>query len=161
MGVGEACHVRDGGTHRRDEGRNLLGSLGVSELQDRHVHAVLRHEPDVRSDLLQQVLDLDRQPNNVIWRTRPEYEAVPRVLEAWFDLGTFQPQQERVNDQLLVFAGKELFLLLLVSLGSVGRVKRLDFGLRAISGSEFLSRSIHGRREEGMGIYLHDHPHKP
>lgn len=66
------------------------------------------------------------EPDDVIWWSRPEDEAVPRVLESRHDRPVLEPEQERVDDQLLEVRTEELFLLLRVTLLAVCGVDGLD-----------------------------------
>jgi len=78
---------------------------------------------------LEHALDPGRQLDDVVGWSRPEDEAVPLVLEARLEGGVLQPQEVRVDDELLEVGRQELFSLLLVALGAVRRVEGLDLGL--------------------------------
>ena len=67
------------------------------------------------------------EPDDMVRRPRPEDEAVARVLEARLDSPVLEPEQERVDDELLEVGAKELYLLLRIAVRPVHRVERLDF----------------------------------
>lgn len=77
--------------------------------------------------LPEQLLHVRGKADDVIRRSRPEDEAVARVLESRLDGPVLKPEQERVDDELLEVGTEELCLLLRIAVRPVHRVERLDF----------------------------------
>lgn len=76
------------------------------------------------------MLQLGRQPDDVVGRPRPKHQTVALVLEAGLDVRTLQPQEGLVNGEAGEVGGEELVPLLGISPCTVRRVEQLDLGLQ-------------------------------
>ena len=59
-------------------------------------------------------------------RAAPERHTVSLVLEARLDLGVFETQEPRVNDELWALWRQELLLLLGIASDTMGGIQGLD-----------------------------------
>lgn len=71
------------------------------------------------------------QLDNVVWGAGPKDKAVPRVSEPRLDLGILEPQQEGVEDELVILGRQEFLLLLGISSRAMGGIECLDLGLQS------------------------------
>jgi hypothetical protein len=73
---------------------------------------------------------MDGELRDMVWWSRPKYQAVTWVSEPRLNSGVFQSQQDGVNDQLFEVRSQKLPLLLSISKCAVGGIQCLDIRLR-------------------------------
>lgn len=75
------------------------------------------------SGFLQERLQATRELDDVLGGPRPKDQTVSGVREAWFQTGVLQPQEERVNEDLLEGGGEKLVPLLAIAGQAVCRIQ--------------------------------------
>ena len=83
------------------------------------------------------------QLDDVVWGSGPKDEAVARVSESRLELGVLEPQQKRVDDELVILGREEFLLLLGISGGAMGGIECLDLGLQSCQQTTTLALPTH------------------
>lgn len=119
----------------------------------------------------EQALDMSRQLDDVLWRTRPKDQAMARVHKGWVDARVLDAQQKRVDKHLVEGRVEELGPLLGIAQRAVRVVERLYFCLggvrpgmdRRTGGEDVLGRRRRPRSAAGRGSHRawSRHPSSP